>query len=122
MLVKKKRIVAEDQLEPIEAPVDVEAPADEAPVDEEPVVNLDEVVTDLLFEAEDVAELIAEVTGEAVNVTADEDKVVFEVAGDEYTVEPEGDEAVLQAVKKVFRGKAPVKAATRRPVGRKYKK
>jgi hypothetical protein len=34
---------------------------------------------DLLFEAEDVAELVAEVTGDVVEVTADGDEVVFSV-------------------------------------------
>ena len=42
-------------------------------------VMLDEEATDLLFEADDVAELVAEVTGEDVEVTSDENQVVFAV-------------------------------------------
>lgn len=71
---------------------------------EEPEVVVEETATDLLFEAEDVAELLAEVTGEAVEVTAEEDSVTFAVGENEFTVEPEGDEELLEAatsVKKV---------------------
>ena len=52
---------------------------------------------DLLFEAEDVAELVAEVTGKDVAVTAEEDVVSFEVGDDVFTVEADGDEEVLEA-------------------------
>lgn len=75
--------------------------------------------TDLLFEAEDVAELIAEVTGKEVEVTADEDMVTFSVDGDEFTVEPEGDEEVLEAVRKPFARKRTV--ASSRKVNRTVK-
>ena len=70
--------------------------------------------TDLLFEAEDVAELVAEVTGEDVEVVADEAGVTFTVGDEEITVEPEGDEEILEAVRKNVRGKRPVKASARR--------
>lgn len=74
--------------------------------------------TDLLFEAEDVAELVAEVTGEVVEVTADEDEVVFAVGegenAEEYTVTAEGDEEVLECVRKNVRGKRAVAASTKR--------
>lgn len=72
--------------------------------------------SDLLFEAEDVAELVAEVTGEAVEVTADDTTVTFAVGEDEYTVEAEGDEEVLETSRRTFRGKRPVSASTRRPM------
>ena len=75
--------------------------------------------TDLLFEAEDVAELVAEVTGEEVQVDADDTVVTFAVGEEEYTVEAEGDEEVLESVRKPMRGKASVKAnhrTARRPV------
>lgn len=72
-------------------------------------------VTDMLFEAEDVAELVAEVTGKPVEVTADEDEVVFNVDGDEFTVSAEGDEEILESVRKPFKGKRGIKASTRRP-------
>jgi hypothetical protein len=70
-----------------------------------------------VFEAEDVAQLVAEVTGEDVEVEADENSVVFTVGDYDYTVEPEGTEEILEASTKVLRGKKPVSASsrTRRP-------
>jgi hypothetical protein len=68
--------------------------------------------SELLFEAEDVAELIAEVTGEDVVVDTDGgDVVVFEVGEEQYTVEPEGTEEVLEASTRFQRGKKPVAAS-----------
>lgn len=79
--------------------------------------------TDLLFEAEDVAELIAEVTGEPVEVTAEDDTVTFAVGDTEFTVEAEGTEEILEASTKTLRGKKPVKASTaRKTAGRPIKK
>lgn len=69
--------------------------------------------SDLLFEADDVAELVAEVTGEPVDVTADDDTVTFAVGEDEYTVEAEGDEEVLEAVRRPLRNKKAVAASRR---------
>ena len=43
--------------------------------------------SELLFEADDVAELVAEVTGEDVTVEADEDKVEFTVGEEVFTVD-----------------------------------
>lgn len=86
---------------------------------------------DLLFEAEDVAELVAEVTGEPVDVTADEDTVTFAVGEDEYTVEAEGDEEILEAVRKPLARKSKVAAsraaaatrnANRKPAGRQIRR
>lgn len=75
--------------------------------------------TELVFEAEDVAELVAEVTGEDVEVVADEDAVTFSVGDTDYTVEAEGQEEILESSRKVLRGKSPVRAgrsAARRTV------
>lgn len=71
--------------------------------------------TDLLFEAEDVAELVAEVTGEEVTVepVEDEDAVEFAVGEEIYTVEAEGDEEILESVRRPMRGKARVSASAR---------
>lgn len=77
-------------------------------------------VTDLLFEAEDVAELVAEVTGQPVEVTAEGDAVTFAVgegeAVDEYTVTAEGDEELVESSVSV-RGKKSIRAS-RRPMAR----
>ena len=94
-------------------------PAPRRPIKaEEELVDEEIMPAELLFEATDVADLLAEVTGEEVNMDMDEDKVVFTVGEDEYTVEPEGTEEVLEASRKVFRNKRPV-AASRRPAPRK---
>ena len=105
----KGRIVAEDE-------VDVQ---DVAPVEEEVVVAPE--ASDLLFEAEDVAELLAEVTGEVVEATADDDVVTFAIGEgetiEEYTVTAEGDEEILEASTRMRKGARPVKAS-RRPMAR----
>lgn len=83
--------------------------------------------TDLLFEAEDVAELVAEVTGEPVEVEAEDTSVTFSIGEDQYTVEAEGDEEVLESVRRPLAGKKKVSAsrkAAKTPVrsGRTIKK
>lgn len=81
-------------------------------------VIIDPEATDLLFEAEDVAELIAEVTGETVEVTVEDDSVEFAIGDEVFTVEAEGNEEILEAAsKKVLRGKRTVAASTRRVGG-----
>lgn len=76
--------------------------------------NVDPEASDLLFEAEDVAELVAEVTGEPVDVTADEDTVTFAVGEDEYTVQAEGDEEILEATRRPLKRKNTVAASSRK--------
>lgn len=100
MIQRRNRIVAGEELDDGAAGVGTAEVAPEA--------------TDLLFEAEDVAELVAEATGEPVEVTADEDSVTFAVGEDEYTVEAEGDEEILEATRRPLRGKRRVSASTRR--------
>ena len=100
MFVSKRRITAADE------------------VMEENVSNVEvpEEASDLLFEAEDVAELLAEVTEEVVEVNVDGEDVVFSVGEDEYTVSPEGDEEVVESSRRI-RGKRSVRA-NRRPARR----
>lgn len=76
-------------------------------------VSVEPEATDLLFESEDVAELVAEVTGEPVEVTVDDESVTFSVGEDDYTVEPEGDEEVLESATRMPR-KRKVSASTSR--------
>lgn len=120
MYIQRKRIVADEEI--IEEPV-VDEVVEELPVEEEPEVDVAPEATELLFETEDVAELVAEITGLPVEVTADEDAVVFAVGEDEFTVEPEGDEEILESVrtqkKAVTASKVTVKPAVKaakRPV------
>ena len=72
--------------------------------------------TELLFEAEDVAEVVAEATGQDVAVDVTDTGVEFTVGeGEEaevFTVEPEGDEELLEASTRVM--KKAVKASTAR--------
>lgn len=81
-------------------------------------VTVDPEVSELLFEAEDVAELVAEVTGSPVDVSADGDTIVFEVNGDEFKVEAEGDEEIVEsstrAMKKDKRVRKPIASGTKR--------
>lgn len=94
--------------------------AGEEVVDEQAsVATVDPAATDMLFEAEDVAELVAEVTGDEVTVEVDDesDAVIFTVGEEEFTVEPEGDEEILEASRKSLRGKSSVKAS-RKPAPR----
>ncbi len=70
-------------------------------------------VMDLLFEAEDVADLVSEVTGEDVSVEASDDgeSVTFVVGEDEYTVEAEGNEELVETSKRMRKTSTPVKAS-----------
>lgn len=92
MFIQKRKIVANAEIDTTVAPE----------------------ATDLLFEAEDVAELVAEITGTPVEVTADEDQVVFAVGDTEYTVEAEGTEEILETSRRALRGKSAVAASTKK--------
>ena len=78
--------------------------------------------TELLFEAEDVAQVVAEATGQDVAVDVTDEGVEFTVGegeeADVIYVEPDGDEEVLESSTRSC--KRSVKASTRaaRPVAR----
>lgn len=57
--------------------------------------------SDLLFETEDVADILAEATGEDVTVEADPETeaVTFDVGGEQFEVTPEGNEEILESRK-----------------------
>lgn len=99
-----KAVKADEQVEDVEAPEAPEAP--EAEVAPE--------ATELLFETEDVAQLLAEVTDEDVTVDVDDDtdEIVFTVADEEYTVAPDGEEELLEASTRIM-GKKRVSAASK---------
>lgn len=99
-----KAIKADDEL-------DVE---DELPEVEDTDVEVSPEATELLFETEDVAQLLAEVTQQPVDVdtTDDGESVEFTVGKDVYTVESEGDEEVLESVRKPFKRKKAIKSST----------
>lgn len=110
MMIKKRRIVADDE---IDTQID-DTVVDEGAGD----VEVEPEATDLLFETEDVAQLLAEATGEDVDVTVDDEEtgeVTFGVGDQELTVTPDGDEEVLESCKTP---KKPVKANTRRVVAK----
>ena len=109
-----RRIVAEEEFDDVDVDVDVEDVVDEGEVDVAPEAD------GLLFEAQDVAELVAEITGEAVAVDSeDAETVVFTVGEDEFTVSAEGDEEILEAcgTKKSVKSSRDIRRpATRRPI------
>ena len=98
-----KAIKADDEL-------DVE---DELPEVEDTDVEVSPEATELLFETEDVAQLLAEVTQKPVDVdtTDDGESVEFTVGDDVYTVESEGDEEVLESVRKPFKRKKAIESS-----------
>lgn len=105
-IVKNRRAVKADE-EIIEKPA-------EGVVEDVPEAEVAPEATELLFETEDVAQLLAEVTDEDVTVDVDDDtdEIVFTVADEEYTVAPDGDEEMLEASTRVLR-KNKVQASTK---------
>lgn len=105
----RRRVTAGEE---IDAPVETNAVEEDF---EEPVedIEIDPAATELVFETEDVAQLIAEITEDTVSVEADENAVIFTVGDADYTVEPEGDEEILETSRKVLKGKKAVSASTR---------
>lgn len=75
--------------------------------------------SELLLETEDAAQLIAEITGEDVEVTVDENMVAFTVGEETYTCEAEGDEEEVEASSMAKKGMRRVSAST---AGRKPKR
>lgn len=116
----RKAVKADDEIEDVDIDVeDFDDGADvEVDIDAPGEVTVDEAATELLFEAEDVAELVAEVTGEAVDVTVDDGMVTFAIGEDEYTVTPEGDEEIVEESKRIRRSAKAVKAGRKIPARR----
>jgi len=102
--LRRRAIKADEEFEDIDIPADAGAEGD---------VNVDAAASELLFEAEDVAELVSEVAGLPVDVTVDEDEVTFTVGDDEYTVTPEGDEEIVEESTRMRRSARRVSAARR---------
>lgn len=109
----KKNVKADSKMRGVRRAVRAEEEIDT----QEAVATVDPAATDMLFEAEDVAELVAEVTGQEVTVEVDDadDSVIFTVGEEEFTVEPEGDEEILEASRKTLKGKDSVKASVKAP-------
>lgn len=97
-VVRRRPIKAEDEV--VEDEIVEDADVEVAPE-----------ASDLLFEAEDVAELVAEITGEDVAVEADENVVTFEIGDDVYTVEAEDEVEILESTKKPLQNKQKVSAS-----------
>ena len=73
-------------------------------------VTIDPAAVELLFETQDVADLISEVTGEDVSVEMDEagEAVTFTVGDDEITVTPEEDAEIVESAKSIRSARRPV--------------
>ena len=97
-VVRRRPIKAEDEV--VEDEIVEDADIEVAPE-----------ASDLLFEAEDVAELVAEITGEDVAVEADENVVTFEIGDDVYTVEAEDEVEILESTKRPLQNKQKVSAS-----------
>jgi seryl-tRNA synthetase len=72
---------------------------------------------DLLFEVEDVAQVIAEITGADVEVTADSGEVTFDIADENYdsiTIEAEGDEEIVEESVRAKKNTRTVSASRRK--------
>lgn len=98
--MKKRTVRASEEI--------VEQPAGDVDVTDE--------ATDILFETEDVAQLLAEVTEEDVTADVDDKSgdIIFTVADDEYVVEPEEDAELLEACTRPRRSARRVSASSRR--------
>lgn len=103
--VSKRRLVEADEV--------IDEEIVDVPAEEDAAVEIEPEATDLLFEVEDVADLVAEVTGEPVEVSVDDETgaAKFTVGDEEITVEPDGDEEILESVRRPLRNKKTVSAS-----------
>lgn len=103
--VSKRRLVKADEV--------IDEEIVDVPAEEDAAVEIEPEATDLLFEVEDVADLVAEVTGEPVEVSVDDETgaAKFTVGDEEITVEPDGDEEILESVRRPLRNKKTVSAS-----------
>lgn len=78
--------------------------------------DIGEEVTDLLFEAEDVADLVANVTGEdvAVEVSEDGETVEFNIGDETYSCTAESTDEIVESASRINRGTKKVSASTNR--------
>lgn len=112
MMIHKRKITADEDI--LDTPVATDGAGD---------VDVDPEATDLLFEAEDVAELVAEVTGEPVEVEVDDgNSVKFTVGEDEFNVEAEGNEEILESVRTRKKAVKASTSAAKKSTGRVIKK
>ena len=112
---KSRKVTAAEDID-VEDVEDVDVDVEDDDVDVDVETEVAPGAADILFEADDVAQLVAEVTGQPVEVDADEEGsvVTFSVGEDVFTVEPEGDEEVLESCGRKMRSKKPVKASRAR--------
>lgn len=91
----RKIVKAEDEIEEID---DIDVADDDVDFDDADFEDAPVEESEILFEAEDVAEVLAEATGEPVDYTVDDEttEVTFTVGENEITVTPEGDEEVVE--------------------------
>lgn len=88
MLIRSKnKIVADDEI--------MEQPVDQVADD----VDVEPAAAEMLFEAEDVADILAEVTGQPITVEVADDasQCVIGVGEDEFTIDAEDAEEINEA-------------------------
>lgn len=104
-----KKVYASEDMDDVD---DIPAEAgDDAGVDDAGEVTVDPDASELLFETEDVAQVLAEATGKDVDVTADEGTVTFDLGDTQVTAEAEGDEEIVESSKKACTASKNVRAS-----------
>ena len=119
-----RRMIRSDEEidEVIEEPVDevIDEPVEDVIEDE--IVDEEDVEEVILFEAEDVAEIIAEFVEEPVDYTIDDEtaEVTFTAGEDEVVATPEGDEVVVEDSTRISKIAKKIAASkqTKRPTRR----
>lgn len=112
-----RRVVADEEIDEIDEVKDVDI--DDEDTDD---VSVESSAEGLLFEVQDVAQVIAEITGQDVEVSTDDetDEVEFAVGDEVYTITPDGDEEEVvssrQISKRPIRASRARRGARRRPV------
>lgn len=101
---KKRAIKAEDEIDEIEEE-EFDIPED---ADVGGAIDIDPAASELLFETEDVANIIAEFTGDDVEVTIDDEgdgAVTFAAGENKITVTPDGDEEIVESSSRLRRAR-----------------
>lgn len=101
-----RRVVADEEIDEIDEVKDTDD------------VSVESSAEGLLFEVQDVARVIAEITGQDVEVSTDDetDEVEFAVGDEVYTITPDGDEEEVVSSRQI--SKRPVRASRARRVAR----
>lgn len=119
-MAKRRAVKSDEDIDISEEELDIPADAE----GDAGAIDIDPAASELLFETEDVANIIAEFTGDDVEVTVDDEgdgAVTFAAGENEITVTPDGDEEVVESSSKLRRARrvsAARRMSARRPARR----